>query len=164
MSKSNEKLVQNTLKILERDFIVVGKTRVRSWHAWLAIGLAAGAVASILFVANRSGEFEAGMAATRPVPKMGGWAKNIHTVMSFEVPSATEWGFGRLGDFRPNVFVQLEERDLKLAMEAMRMYDAEMRPAPHPRSEAVLRARAVRWGSYAGVGLAEAFQLVRAVV
>jgi len=64
MSKSNEKLVQNTLKILERDFIVVGKTRVRSWHAWLAIGIAAGAVASILFVANRSGEFEAGMAAS----------------------------------------------------------------------------------------------------
>src|SRR3989344_5733592 len=58
MPKSNEKLVQNTLKILERDFIVVGKTRVRSWHAWLAIGLAAG----VLFVANRSGEFEVGLA------------------------------------------------------------------------------------------------------
>lgn len=108
--------------------------------------------------------FEAVMSATRPVPTTGGWAKNIRTVMSFEVPSATEWGFGQLGDFRPNVFVRLEERDLSLAIEAMRVYDSEMRPAPHPRSEEVLRARAVRWGSYAGVGLAEAFQLVRAVV
>src|SRR3972149_5314222 len=60
MSKSNEKLVQNTLKILERDYVVVGKTRVRSWHAWLAIGLAAGILAGVLFVANRSGGFETG--------------------------------------------------------------------------------------------------------
>src|SRR3989344_9407639 len=56
--------VERALETLKKDFIVVGKTRVRSWPAWLAIGLAAGAVASILFVANRSGEFEAGMAAS----------------------------------------------------------------------------------------------------
>jgi len=42
MSKSNEKLVQNTLKILGKDFIVVGKTRVRSWHALLAVSVVVG--------------------------------------------------------------------------------------------------------------------------
>src|SRR3989338_8825658 len=62
MSKSNERLVQNTLKTLGKDFIVVGKSRVRSWHAWLAIGVAVGVAAGVLFVANRSGEFDAGMA------------------------------------------------------------------------------------------------------
>ena len=66
MSKSNEKLVQNTLKILERDFIVVGKTRVRSWHAWLAIGIATGILVGVLFVANRSGEFEKSSAQVAP--------------------------------------------------------------------------------------------------
>ncbi|OGF67235.1 hypothetical protein A3I27_04550 [Candidatus Giovannonibacteria bacterium RIFCSPLOWO2_02_FULL_43_11b] len=64
MKNSNGKLVQNTLKSLEREFVVVGKTRVRSWHAWLAIGIAVGISAGILFVANRSGEFGAGMAAS----------------------------------------------------------------------------------------------------
>ncbi|KKT16096.1 MAG: Alpha-1,3-galactosidase A, partial [Parcubacteria group bacterium GW2011_GWB1_43_6] len=58
--------VERALETLKKDFIVVGKTRVRSWHAWLAIGLAAGIVAGILFVANRSGEFEAGLAQVAP--------------------------------------------------------------------------------------------------
>ncbi|OGF69030.1 hypothetical protein A3H65_01825 [Candidatus Giovannonibacteria bacterium RIFCSPLOWO2_02_FULL_45_14] len=64
MANSNEKLVQNTLKTLGKEFVVVGKTRVRSWHAWLAIGLAIGISAGILYVANRSGEFEQGTAQT----------------------------------------------------------------------------------------------------
>src|SRR3989344_4429011 len=58
--------VERALETLKKDFIGVGKTRVRSWHAWLAIGLAAGIVAGILFVANRSGEFEAGLAQVAP--------------------------------------------------------------------------------------------------
>src|SRR3989344_3582136 len=64
MANSNEKLVQNTLKTLGKEFVVVGKTRVRSWHAWLAIGLAIGISAGILYVANCSGEFEQGTAQT----------------------------------------------------------------------------------------------------
>src|SRR3989344_3982188 len=56
--------VEKALEALKKDFIVVGKTRVRSWHAWLAIGLVAGIAAGVLFVANRSGEFEKGLAAT----------------------------------------------------------------------------------------------------
>lgn len=58
--------VEKTLETLKKDFIVVGKTRVRSWHAWLIIGLCAGILAGILFVANRSGEFSAGEAASLP--------------------------------------------------------------------------------------------------
>ncbi|MDO8729049.1 MAG: fibronectin type III domain-containing protein [bacterium] len=60
--------VEKVLDALKKDFIVVGKTRVRSWHAWLAIGLCAGILAGILFVANRSGEFEVGMAAISASP------------------------------------------------------------------------------------------------
>src|SRR3989344_2390269 len=72
MSKSNERLVHNTLKTLGKDFIVVGKTRVRSWHAWLAIGVAVGVAAGVLFVANRSGEFEAGLAQVLPIAPTSG--------------------------------------------------------------------------------------------
>ena len=35
-------LVNDTFRTLRNDVVVVGKARVRSWHAWLAIGLAVG--------------------------------------------------------------------------------------------------------------------------
>src|SRR3989338_8507578 len=63
MSNQNH-LVEKALEALKKDFVVVGKTRVRSWHAWLVIGLATGIVAGIIFVANQSGEFEKSSAAT----------------------------------------------------------------------------------------------------
>ncbi len=69
--------VESALESLKKDFIVVGKTRVRSWHAWLAIGLAAG----VLFVANRSGEFEAGSAQTVTPPFIKSPAKYVLTLL-----------------------------------------------------------------------------------
>src|SRR3989344_4277381 len=69
--------IERALKALKRDFIVVGKTRVRSWHAWLIIGLCAGIVAGIVSVANRSWEFEAGMAAINASPN--GYLDGIDT-------------------------------------------------------------------------------------
>src|SRR3989338_6929360 len=57
-----EKRLYKALSSFSNDFIVIGKSRVRAWHAWLIIGLAAGIVAGILFVANKSGEFEVSQA------------------------------------------------------------------------------------------------------
>src|SRR3989338_10014185 len=62
MQQETENLISHALKILSKEYVAVGKTRVRSWHAWLAIGIAAGVAAGVLFVANRSGEFEFGLA------------------------------------------------------------------------------------------------------
>jgi len=56
--EEKDKLAESALRSLNREFVVVGKTRVHSWTAWLLIGLAAGALGMILFIANRSGEFE----------------------------------------------------------------------------------------------------------
>src|SRR3989338_3888767 len=58
-------LSEGALKTLQTEFIAIGKTRVNSWTAWLVIGLAVGIAAGILFVANRSGEFEVGEAKTK---------------------------------------------------------------------------------------------------
>ncbi|MDO8569400.1 MAG: S8 family serine peptidase [bacterium] len=60
--------VESALEVLKKDFVVVGKTRVRSWHAWLIIGLCVGILVGVLFVANRSGEFDASKAATSGLP------------------------------------------------------------------------------------------------
>ncbi len=34
--------VESALEALKKDFIVVGKTRVRSWHALLAVSIVVG--------------------------------------------------------------------------------------------------------------------------
>jgi hypothetical protein len=49
--------------------------------------------------------------------------------------------------------------DRKLAL--LGHYAAEMRPAPHPRSDESLRSRASFWGSVSGFGAAEPFVIGR---
>jgi LmbE family N-acetylglucosaminyl deacetylase len=88
----------------------------------------------------------------------------VREIYLFEVPSSTEWAFQQLGPmFQPNVFVDVS-RTLELKIRAMTCYESEMREFPHPRSPEALRAWARRWGSVAGCGAAEAFQLVRAII
>lgn len=53
---------EGIIKKLQKDFVIVGKTRVHTWQAWLVIGLAAGISIGIAFVANRSGEVEPSIA------------------------------------------------------------------------------------------------------
>jgi N-acetylglucosamine malate deacetylase 1 len=98
------------------------------------------------------------LTATRPIAD-----QPVRDVYAFEVPSSTEWAFQRLeAPFRPNVFVDVADT-LEMKIAAMACYQTEARPFPHPRSPEALRAIATRWGSVAGCGAAEAFELVRSV-
>lgn len=98
------------------------------------------------------------MTATRPVP-----GSTVSAVYAFEVPSATDWSFGAFGTtFRPNTFVDIVDT-LDTKLQAMACYESESRDFPHPRSPEALRATAQRWGSVAGRGAAEAFELIRLV-
>jgi LmbE family N-acetylglucosaminyl deacetylase len=84
--------------------------------------------------------------------------------LSFETFSSTEWGPATADYyFMPNVFVDITPY-LDKKMEALRLYDQEMRAYPHPRSYEGVRTSAKRWGSVIGVQAAEAFSLVREVV
>lgn len=84
-----------------------------------------------------------------------------YRVLAYEVPSATEQAFlSTFEMFVPNVFVDIEaQMDRKL--KAMAAYERESRPFPHPRSEEMLRARALVRGAQCGRGAAEAFVLLR---
>jgi LmbE family N-acetylglucosaminyl deacetylase len=98
------------------------------------------------------------LTATRPVA--GQLVRDLYT---FEVPSSTDWAFQRLeSTFRPNVFVDVANT-LEAKIAAMECYKTEARTFPHPRSPEALRATALRWGTVAGYGAAEAFELVRSL-
>lgn len=98
------------------------------------------------------------LTATRPVA-----GRSIRKVYGYEVPSSTEWAFQKFSPvFHPNTFVDVSAT-LDLKIEAMRTYETEMRPFPHPRSTEALQAIACRWGSVAGLQAAEAFELVREI-
>ena len=100
--------------------------------------------------------FRAVLTATRTFP-----GQSVREVLSFEVPSSTEWGFQRLEPlFRPNIFVDVAAT-LELKLRAMERYESEAREFPHPRSRQALEAIARRWGSVAGFAAAEAFELIR---
>ena len=57
--------VERALAAFQKEYVVVGKTRVRAWRAWLLIGVAVGVVAGIFYIANRSGEVDTSEAKVR---------------------------------------------------------------------------------------------------
>ena len=94
--------------------------------------------------------------ACRPLP-----GSPVHALYAFETPSSTEWATAGLHDaFQPMRFVDIHPHmDAKLA--ALRAYELEMRPSPHPRSFEAVEALA-RWrGNSVGFTAAEAFMVLR---
>lgn len=62
-----EKRVEDAFDFLKKDYILVGKTHIRAWKGWLALGLTAGIASGVILVANRSGQVEGGKAANEEV-------------------------------------------------------------------------------------------------
>ncbi len=99
--------------------------------------------------------YDATITATRPKKN-----SNVKEVISFEVPSSTEWYFPQ--KFSPNIFVDIS-KELKFKLKAMQAYKNELRDFPHPRSIEALEVIAKRWGTVCGYNAAEVFYLVRSL-
>ena len=97
--------------------------------------------------------YNATVTATRPHKN-----SKIKQVISFEIPSSTEWFFPV--EYSPNIFVDIS-KEIKSKFLALKKYKSEIREFPHPRSIDALEAIARRWGSVSGFQYAEAFSLVR---
>ena len=101
---------------------------------------------------------QAVVTACRPQP-----GSQVRTLVSFEVPSSTEWqppGSGQA--FAPNWFVDISDT-LDKKLEALDAYAVEMRDWPHARSREAVQHLA-RWrGATVGVAAAEAFVLGRQI-
>jgi hypothetical protein len=61
-NQNNGDLAGKVVSDLSKDFKIVGTHRVHSWYAWAIIGIVFGMALGIVYVANRSGRFNAGQA------------------------------------------------------------------------------------------------------
>lgn len=88
----------------------------------------------------------------------------VKELFFFEVPSSTEWrppGSGEV--FNPNWFCDVSET-LAVKLEALKVYESELRGFPHPRSLRAVEALACWRGAASGFESAEAFMLGRKLV
>ena len=87
--------------------------------------------------------------------------QTVKRILSFEVPSATEWQSPTLGaPFVPNWFEDISAT-IELKLKALNAYESEMREWPHARSIEAVEYLA-RWrGASMGLKAAEAFSLIR---
>lgn len=94
--------------------------------------------------------------AARPLP-----GSPVRLVLAFEVASSTEWHVrGGTAAFDPTVFVDVTKQ-LDEKLNALGLYQGELHPFPHPRSEENVMNMAKVRGAAAGLDAAEAFELVR---
>ena len=101
---------------------------------------------------------EAVLTACRPVGEYC-----VRRIYAFETPSSSEWNYNYSKPFCPNVYCDVTGTfDAKI--NGMACYESESATYPHPRSPESLRALAQYRGSNVGVGLAEAFMLLREII
>lgn len=95
------------------------------------------------------------MTACRPFP-----STTIREILTFEVPSSTEWNSPGLKTFCPNVYIDISGQ-LEAKIEALKAYETEIRSAPHSRSLEHTRSLAHHRGYSVGSAASEAFMLMR---
>lgn len=101
---------------------------------------------------------DACIVACRPQP-----GQSVKRVLSFEVPSSTEWYPPSGGiNFCPNWFEDISGF-LEKKTSALELYVDELRPWPHPRSLEAVRHLANWRGASVGCKAAEAFVVLREV-
>ena len=84
------------------------------------------------------------------------YTADVRSLRYMETPSSSEWGDG----FAPTLFVDVDAY-LGEKVAYLARYTTEMRPPPHPRSEAAIVDRARYWGSLSGFRAAEPFVIAR---
>jgi N-acetylglucosamine malate deacetylase 1 len=98
---------------------------------------------------------QAVVTACRPQPN-----HSVKEIYFFEIPSSTEWGLKKT--FSPNCFFDISNT-LHLKIEALNIYESELKEFPHPRSIKAIEALALLRGSSVGLKNAEAFILARSI-
>ena len=86
--------------------------------------------------------------------------KPVKKILSFEIPSSTEWSFNLYGTFAPNYYVKIDEF-IKNKMKLLEFYNYELKPFPYPRSKENILSQAKLSGSAVGTNYAERFEVIK---
>lgn len=97
------------------------------------------------------------MTACRPVPGSG-----VQAIYAFEVMSSTEWSTPIAEPFIPNHYVDISNQ-LHTKLDALRVYQLEMRESPHTRSIDHIECLSRHRGFSIGVMAAESFVTLRTI-
>ncbi|MEP4380080.1 MAG: PIG-L deacetylase family protein [Alphaproteobacteria bacterium] len=99
--------------------------------------------------------YQAAITAARPLP-----GSPVGALLAYEIISSTDWAVASDGAFAPDSFVEITPV-LTHKIDAITVYDFEMRDPPHARSvQAVERLARLR-GNTVGFDAAEAFMTLR---
>lgn len=100
--------------------------------------------------------FQAVLTACRPQPDLG-----VKKILAFETLSSTEWQIkDKSNMFSPTEYNDISEFIAK-KIEALKIYQDELRDYPHPRSVEGVKILAQYRGMEVGYKYAEAFQIIR---
>lgn len=99
--------------------------------------------------------FEAVITACRPINNL-----SVKKILSFEVPSSTDWALFKDKNFQPNYFIDISKH-LTKKIELLKFYKDELRNYPHSRSIKSVKSLASYRGVSCGVKYAEGFYLNR---
>jgi len=96
--------------------------------------------------------------ATRPLAD-----SSVERVLAFETLSASEWAVPEPSNaFQPTTFVNIDGH-LDTKLEALSVYEQELREPPHPRTPETVRQNATVWGAKTGLDAAEPLEVLREV-
>jgi len=99
--------------------------------------------------------FDAVTTACRPVNGL-----SVKKILSFEIPSSTDWALYKGKNFQPNYFVDISKH-IKNKINLIKFYKEELKDYPHSRSINAIKALASMRGVSCGVNYAEGFYLNR---
>ena len=99
--------------------------------------------------------FEAVITACRPVNNL-----SVKKILSFEIPSSTDWALFKGKKFEPNYYVDISNH-IKEKIHLIKFYKDELRNYPHSRSIQSIKSLASFRGVSCGVKFAEGFYLNR---
>ena len=100
--------------------------------------------------------FQATITACRPLKKYS----FIKEIISFEVPSSTEWKISNRHIFKPNIYIDIT-KEIEKKIKYLKFYKTEIKTYPHSRSSKGVKAVASYRGIVSGFNYAEAFLLVK---
>tara|TARA_B110000438_G_C15819232_1_gene653496 strand:- start:3453 stop:4127 length:675 start_codon:yes stop_codon:yes gene_type:complete len=103
--------------------------------------------------------FEVVEMSTKPL-----YSSYIKNILTYEIPSSTDWSFKSIRNFKRNYYVQINNDDLDLKKKACSLYTTEVENYPHPRSLEGVELLAKTRGMEVGVHYAESFCLVRSII